>query len=650
MTDYTELLGDDGPLAQHVPGFSPRREQQRMATAVAAAIDNQDQLIVEAGTGTGKTFAYLMPVLHSGQRVIISTGTRHLQDQLFNHDLPKVREALQVPVKTALLKGRSNYLCHHRLALATDEGRLPARQLHELERVRAWSARTRSGDIAGLGEVPEHSPVWPRVTSTADNCLGQECDYFRDCFVVKARRAAMEADVVVINHHLLFADMALKEEGFGELLPGVDAVIIDEAHQLPEVASLFFGTSVSSHQLLDLGRDIQLEHVREAGDMAELPEAAQRLEHIVRQLRLALGGQDRRAAWEAVEDNADVTASLAELAAGLEQLVDWLQVASERGKGLESCWQRARVLQERLLQFQQESAVDSIQWFETRRRSFRLNQTPLDVAPAFSRALEVLPATWVFTSATLAVGSSFEHYAARLGLDAAQTLQLDSPFDYNRNALLYLPQNMPEPNAREYTRTVVERAREVLAASAGRAFLLFTSHAALREAASLLEDDFNYPLLVQGSKPRNELLEEFRQLGNAVLLGTSSFWEGVDVRGEALSCVIIDKLPFASPGDPVLQARIDAMRTQGRNPFMEYQLPQAVIALKQGVGRLIRDVDDRGVLVICDPRLQSRSYGRVFLGSLPDMPVIREAGPMHDFFIGDGYSVADVSSREQGIR
>lgn len=650
MTDYTELLGDDGPLAQHVPGFSPRQEQQQMATAVAAAIDNQDKLIVEAGTGTGKTFAYLMPVLYSGQRVIISTGTRHLQDQLFNNDLPKVREALQVPVKTALLKGRSNYLCHHRLALATDEGRLPAKQLHELERVRAWSARTRSGDIAGLGEVSEHSPVWPRVTSTADNCLGQECDYFRDCFVVRARRAAMEADVVVINHHLLFADMALKEEGFGELLPGVDAVIIDEAHQLPEVASLFFGTSVSSHQLLDLGRDIQLEHVREAGDMTELPEAAQRLEHIVRQLRLALGGQDRRAAWEAVEGNADVTASLAELAAGLEQLVDWLQVASERGKGLESCWQRARVLQERLLQFQQESAVDSIQWFETRRRSFRLNQTPLDVAPAFSRALEVLPATWVFTSATLAVGSSFEHYAARLGLDAAQTLQLDSPFDYSRNALLYLPQHMPEPNAREYTRTVVERAREVLAASAGRAFLLFTSHAALREAASLLEDDFDYPLLVQGSKPRNELLEEFRQLGNAVLLGTSSFWEGVDVRGEALSCVIIDKLPFASPGDPVLQARIDAMRTQGRNPFMEYQLPQAVIALKQGVGRLIRDVDDRGVLVICDPRLQSRSYGRVFLGSLPDMPVIREAGPLHDFFSGDGYSVADVSSREQVTR
>jgi ATP-dependent DNA helicase DinG len=639
MTDYHALLGEGGPLARHVPGFSPRAEQQEMATAVADAIAAQEKLIVEAGTGTGKTFAYLMPVLHSGRRVIISTGTRHLQDQLFNHDLPRVRDALQVPVNTALLKGRSNYLCHHRLALATgDAGRLPPR--HELECIRAWSTRTDSGDIAGLGEVPEHSPVWPRVTSTQENCLGQECEYFRDCFVVRARRAAMDADVVVINHHLLFADMALREEGFGELLPGVDMVIIDEAHQLPEVASLFFGTSISSHQLLELARDVQVEHSREAGDMSELPEAALRFEAVVRRLRLALGGQDRRAAWETVERNREASKSLAELGGMLAQLVDWLQLAAERGKGLENCWQRSRVMQERLAGFGQETAFASIQWFETHRRSFRLNQTPLDVAPAFSRSLELLPDAWVFTSATLAVGSGFDHYASRLGLEQARTLKLDSPFDYRRNALLYLPQDMPDPNEAGYTRSVVERARAVLEASAGRAFLLFTSHAALQEAAEQLGEGLDYPLLVQVTRPRNELLEEFRRLGNAVLLGTSSFWEGVDVRGDALSCVIIDRLPFASPGDPVLQARIDALRQQGRNPFMEYQLPQAVIALKQGVGRLIRDVDDRGVLVICDPRLQQRSYGRIFLASLPGMPVTREVNAVYDFFAADEPALA----------
>ena len=641
MTDFRELLGEGGPLARHVPGFSPRAEQQAMAAAVADEIEAQHRLIVEAGTGTGKTFAYLMPVLHSGRRVIISTGTRHLQDQLYNHDLPRVREALGVAVKTALLKGRSNYLCQHRLSLAAaDAGRLPAQQQHDLACIRAWSAGTATGDIAGLGEVPEHSPVWPRVTSTQDNCLGQECEYFRECFVVRARRSAMEADVVVINHHLLFADMALREEGFGELLPGVDVVIIDEAHQLPGVASLFFGTSLSSHQLLELARDVQLEHTREAGDMSELPDAALRLEALVRRLRLALGTQDRRAAWETVEGAREVGESLSGLGETVTQLVEWLQDAAQRGKGLESCWQRSRVLQERLAAFLQESTPASIQWFETHRRSFRLNQTPLDVAPAFSRALELLPDSWVFTSATLAVGSGFGHFAARLGLEEAETLKLDSPFDYQRNALLYLPQDMPDPNESGYIHRVVGHAREVLEASAGRAFLLFTSHASLQQAAGLLAGEISYPVLVQGSRPRNELLEEFRRLGNAVLLGTSSFWEGVDVRGDALSCVIIDKLPFASPGDPVLQARIDALRQQGRNPFMEYQLPQAVIALKQGVGRLIRDVDDRGVLVICDPRLQRRAYGRIFLASLPDMPVTREVDAVYDFFAADAPGLA----------
>ena len=635
MPELSELLGESGPLADNLQGFSPRHEQQQMAEATAAAITARQALIVEAGTGTGKTFAYLMPALLSGKKIIISTGTRHLQDQLFGKDLPLVRDALQVPVHTALLKGRSNYLCWHRLQTAASDGRsLTGRQAHELESVRAWSAQTGSGDIAELGQVSEDSIVWPRVTSTVENCLGQECEYFQDCFVVRARRKAMEADIVVINHHLLFADMVLKEEGFGELLPGADAFIIDEAHQLPEVASIFFGTTLSSHQLRDLARDVRLEHLREAGDMQDLPDAAERLEVIIHQLRLALGHTDRRAAWSAVAADKGLQAVLHDLSGCLQQLLAWLELAAERGKGLDACRQRAALLKARLELLMGHASGEYIHWFETFRTSFRLNLTPLNVAPAFRNCIDSLPSAWIFTSATLAVGESFTHFAGQLGLEHAQMLKLDSPFDYRNNALLYLPKGMPEPNDGRFTEAVVACARDVLQASAGRAFLLFTSHAALQAAAAQLQDSLEYPLLVQGTAPRRELLERFRELGNAVLLGTSSFWEGVDVRGAALSCVIIDKLPFASPGDPVLQARIEALRKQGANPFMEYQLPRAVINLKQGVGRLIRGRQDRGVLVLCDPRLRSKAYGKIFLKSLPEMSRTDSMDAVHAFFTG----------------
>jgi ATP-dependent DNA helicase DinG len=632
-SEITELLGATGPLAELLPGFAPRVEQQRMAEATAAAIAGRGKLIVEAGTGTGKTFAYLMPALRSGLKIIISTGTRHLQDQLYGKDLPVIREALKAPLRMALLKGRTNYLCLHRLETAAEDGRqFTGRHRHDLEEVRAWAGRSRHGDIAELGLLTEDSPVWPRVTSTTENCLGQECEYFQECFVTRARRNALEADVVVINHHLLFADMVLREEGFGELLPGADAFIIDEAHQLPEVASIFFGTTLSSHQLRDLARDVRLEQLREAGDVRELPEAAERLTGTVQRLRLALGQQDRRAAWSELNNNKEIQLVLEEMQESLKTLHEWLQAIADRGKGLESCSQRATLLKDRLALLMEHESGDYIHWFETFNTSFRLNLTPLNVAPVFRNCIDNLSSAWVFTSATLAVGDSFEHFSAQLGLDDAQTLQLDSPFDYRNNALLYLPEDMPEPNERHYTDAVVEVAREVLSASGGRAFLLFTSHSALRAAARLLEQGFDYPLLVQGSAPRSELLEQFRALGNAVLLGTSSFWEGVDVRGEALSCVIIDKLPFGSPGDPVLQARIEALRKQGVNPFMAYQLPTAVITLKQGVGRLIRDHTDRGVLVLCDPRLRSKSYGRIFLDSLPDIPRTQDADDVREFF------------------
>jgi ATP-dependent DNA helicase DinG len=630
----TGLLGSDGPLAASLPGFSPRLEQQQMAEAVAAAIAGREHLVVEAGTGTGKTFAYLLPALQSRLKVIISTGTRHLQDQLYGKDLPVIRAAFNLPARVALLKGRANYLCWHRLETAAGDARkLNRGQLQELEQVRAWSGRTQGGDIAELGAVAEDSSIWPRVTSTVENCLGQECEHFQACFVVKARRAALEADVVVINHHLLFADMVLREEGFGELLPGADACIIDEAHQLPEVASLFFGTTLSSHQLRDLARDVRTEHLREAGDMQDLPAAAEQLEQLVPRLRLALGRAERRAPWSAVAQSGELQELLQQLATELQQLAEWLEYAAERGKGLDSCRQRARLLLQRLETLQDHAAGEYIHWFETQRTAFRLNLTPLDIAPAFSACLQGLANAWIFTSATLAIGNNdFSHFTGQLGLEDARLLQLESPFDYRNNALLYLPDDMPDPNQPAYVDAVVGCARDVLAASRGRAFLLFTSHAALQAAAAQLRDTLSWPLLVQGEAPRRELLARFRELGNAVLLGTSSFWEGVDVRGEALSCVIIDKLPFGSPGDPVLQARIEALRNQGGNPFMQHQLPAAVITLKQGIGRLIRDCADRGVLVVCDPRLRTRSYGRIFLNSLPAMPRTRSLDAVQDFF------------------
>ncbi len=605
-----------------------------MAQAVAAVLQDGGTLVVEAGTGTGKTYAYLVPALLAGLRVIISTGPRHLQDQLFQRDLPVVRQALEIPVRVALLKGRGNYLCHYRWQATEDSGRLGSReQVAELSRISAWARRTRHGDIAEVSEVPEASMIWPRVTSTVDNCLGQQCPYLNDCFLAKARREALAADVLIINHHLFCADMAMKETGFAELLPGAEAIILDEAHQLPEVASQFFGKSLSSRQLLELARDTVVEQSREARDFAALRQRANRLDPAVAALREALGAAERRAPWREVAGQPAVRESLDALGDALAGLRQALQEAAQRGKGLESCCRRGEDLAQRLaLLTGAENAQESVRWFETRGSGFTLSLTPLDIAPAFRGRMEDKPGTWIFTSATLAVGQTFEHFAGRLGLPDCDRLRLDSPFDFARNTLLYQPPGLPDPASPDYTVALVEASLPVLAASRGRAFLLFTSYRALREAKSLLEGRLDYPLLVQGERPKGALLRQFRELGNAVLLGTASFWEGVDVRGEALSCVIIDRLPFAAPGDPVLQARIESLRQHGQDPFRQYQLPQAVIALKQGAGRLIRDVSDRGVLVLGDPRVSTKSYGRIFLDSLPPMPRTRDLRQVQGFF------------------
>ncbi|MEE8379069.1 MAG: ATP-dependent DNA helicase [Gammaproteobacteria bacterium] len=646
MQSISELLGTNGPLAKHISGFASRSQQQAMAETVAETLEKDGLLIAEAGTGTGKTFAYLVPALLCGKKVMISTGTKNLQDQLFHRDLPTVRKALGVSTSIALLKGRANYLCHHRLEMLEGRRMRPEQQDH-LARIRSWTGRTRSGDTAELGEIPEDSSIWPMVTSTTDNCLGSECPAYSECFVMNARKEAQAADVLVVNHHLFFADMALRDEGFGEILPGVNAFIFDEAHQLPEVASVFFGLNLGGRQIIDLGRDTLVELHNEAPDQDLAQACVTKLEKSVRDFRLALGTDTRRGPWAKVAESRVLVDAADDLLATLIRLEEVLEPLAERGKGLERCWRRCLELQKRFGQFVDGSEQNYIQWFETHSRSFVLHMTPLDIHETFRAYVDKHRSAWIFTSATLAVGDSFKHFSRNLGIDDASGELWDSPFDFSKQALLYVPTHMPQPNTAEYTGAVVEAAMPVIEASGGRTFFLLTSHRALREVAERLEGEIEYPLLVQGTLPRAELLERFRELGNAVLVGTSSFWEGVDVRGEALSCVIIDKLPFSSPGDPVLQARLDAMREQGLNPFFDHQVPQAVITLKQGVGRLIRDGADRGVLMICDPRLFGKSYGRVFRNSLPPMPITRDVADAQAFFEHENESTGVAPEAEE---
>ncbi|HEY2346958.1 MAG TPA: ATP-dependent DNA helicase [Xanthomonadaceae bacterium] len=626
-----EALVEAGPLAQRLPGYTPRVAQLHLAEAIAQAFESRDYLIAEAGTGTGKTYAYLVPALLSGQRVIVSTGTRALQDQLYHRDLPRVREALGAGLRSALLKGRANYLCLYRMNQSRGDAKFASREVvAQFQRVLAWSTRTRRGDLAELADMPEDSTLWPQITSTAENCLGSECPFWSECFVVKARAEAQAADLVVVNHHLLLADLAIKQEGFGEILPGANAFVLDEAHQLPELAAQFFGEAVGARHLNDLARDAIAECKDVAGALASVQQPARGLEHALRVLRLALdplparGTQSRvLAAREACEALDALDHSMAELAGALAGL-------QEASPGFAAAHERAQRQRDRLARWH-DGDDDEVRWYETTPRGFVLQRTPLDVSAPLRQFRETSQAAWVFTSATLAVDASFDHIAHRLGLIEPTTLLQPSPFDWQQQALCYLPRGLPEPSQRDYVRAMLDALRPVLQASNGRAFLLFTSHRALRDAADLLAND-PWPLFVQGTAPRHVLLDRFRASGNGVLLGAASFWEGVDVPGDALSVVAIDRLPFAAPDDPVLEARLDAVRRGGGNPFRDEQLPTAVISLKQGAGRLIRSFSDRGLLVLCDPRLLSKSYGRIFLDSLPPLPRTREFAAVQAFF------------------
>jgi len=634
LSKSADLLSETGVFADTLDGFTSRSGQQALSAAIENVITKKQVLIAEAGTGIGKTFAYLVPAIISNQKVIISTGTRHLQDQLFHTDIPLVKKALKVDLPCSLLKGRANYLCKYRLDIAHQQAYLNRETQDHLARIRQWSKSTEFGDLAEMSEISEDARVWPIVTSTSDNCLGSECADWSDCFVVKARRDAQEADIVVVNHHLLLADMAIKEEGFGELLPAADTFIIDEAHQLPEVASRFFGKGCSSRQINNLINDCIAEQVKDAPEISEIRDTCDELKTSMAQFRLALGVDNQRDGWAKIKYKPALQKARENLLNIFQDLTDILQDVADRGKGLELCAVRCLELYQSFKIYGEESTdeLTSIYWYETFSKGFVLHSTPVDIAALFKQQRDALPGSWIFTSATLEVGHDFDHFAKRLGLDKYEKGNWNSPFDYQQQSLLFLPDNLPEPSSSDYTEKLIQQAIPVLEASKGRAFLLFTSYRALNEAARLLQRKVDYPILIQGSLPKHQLLEKFRELGNAILLGTSSFWEGVDVRGEALSCVIIDKLPFASPGDPVMQARLEGIRKQGGNPFMDYQLPQAVIALKQGAGRLIRDMKDYGVLMIGDNRLKTKGYGKTFIESLPDMPQSKRLEDVQAFY------------------
>lgn len=627
MQDIHEILGSDGPLARHLEGFTPRRAQLRMAEAVASALARREHLVVEAGTGTGKTFAYLVPALLGGQRVLISTGTRTLQDQLFTKDVPLVASALGAPAKIALLKGRSNYLCIYRMKSQVAQGVLAGIPLRDpmLARIQAWSNTTSQGDLSEIAGLTDAHSVWPLVTSTRDNCLGQRCSDYAQCHVVAARREAQEADIVIVNHHLLLADLALKEDGFGDLLGSADAIILDEAHQLPDLATQFFGVQASSRQVEHVLTDGRAVLLRAGGSLAEIGAATREVEVALGAVLASLPRAAARLRWE--ECTTDLESLVLAVVAALRIFTTALERAS-REPAVELAAKRATDLAHALERIALCGDDLGARTMEANGHSFILGLLPFDIAARFDGLLRARPAAWIFTSATLSIGEDFAHFVTRLGLHSATQLHIPSPFDFENQALLYLPKKMPDPTEPGYIEALIETALPLLDASAGGAFLLFTSHRALAQAATLLRAHWDgaieLRLLVQGESPREQLLREFREHGNAVLLGTASFWEGVDVKGAALRLVIIEKLPFASPEDPLVKARIDFLRRRGENPFRDYQLPEAVLALKQGVGRLIRSEEDRGMIVIFDPRLMSKGYGRMFRASLPPMPITQE--------------------------
>ncbi|MBD1388605.1 ATP-dependent DNA helicase [Neiella sp. HB171785] len=622
----SSCFGDKGALAKAIPQFKPRQAQLDMALAVEKAMKQKTNLVVEAGTGTGKTFAYLIPALLNKGKTIVSTGTKALQEQLFHRDLPTVIKALGCGRPVALLKGRANYLCRYRMDLHLKQAdKLLEKDLQaDLVIVKRWSNRTDTGDIGELTELGEDSRIYPYVTSSQDNCLGRDCPDYEDCYLLKARKKAQEAELVVINHHLFFADMAIKDTGFGELLPQADSFIFDEAHQLPDIATMYFGTSLSTRQIVDLSKDVEAAYRSEAADQAQLGKAAARLSQAGQDLRLCFGRDPSKGNWREQLQQANVQQAVKRLSDDLSFLFDVLKLALGRGKLIDQCWERCSQYINQLKAICQIDELGNSYWFETTPRHLIMHLTPLDIANRFADFMAQQHASWVFTSATLRVGDGFSHFSSQMGIQRTAELSLPSPFNYQQQSLLFVPASLPEPVAGQPSAgQFIDTILPLIEASQGGVFVLFTSHRMMQQVAAEIGEHLTRQILVQGKSSKRILLDQFVAAGDAVLLATGSFWEGVDVRGDALSCVIIDKLPFGAPDDPLLSARIEDCRRSGGDPFSAIQIPKAVITLKQGAGRLIRSVTDQGLLAICDSRLASRAYGKTFLQSLPDMPRTR---------------------------
>ena len=637
ISNVSKAFATDGALAKAITGFSPRQAQTDMALDVAHAIDKESSLIVEAGTGTGKTFAYLIPAFlalnpKNSKKIVVSTGTKNLQEQLFHKDIPLIKKALASNAQVALLKGRANYLCNYRLAQYQDSrGQLDAQMLQDLVKVKTWANGTQSGDIGEIVNVNEDSSIFPLVTSTLDNCLARDCPDYEACYLVRARQKASDADIIVVNHHLFFADMALKDTGFGELIPKAQVMIFDEAHQIGDIASEYFGEAFSSKQLVDLCSDVLQVHRSSLTDVKQLGLAAEKLQKTCQEFRLLFSYDPERGNWREKYKQVQFQQKFVNLKIDLDFLYQVIKLCVSRNEAIDNCFDRAVNL---LAQYDVMANIEGYGmsfWYETTPRSVVLHQTPLTVSDKFSAVVKESGAGWIFTSATLAVDNSFDHFAQHLGLQSAKQLMLDSPFDYQAQSQLVVPRYLPQANDKNRALKLAELAELLIKASKGACFMLFTSYRVMHQVAEALAESIDNPLLVQGKMAKRKLLEQFVEQDDAVLLATASFWEGVDVRGDKLTCVIIDKLPFASPDDPLLQARCEDVRRQGGEPFSKIQLPQAVIALKQGVGRLIRDVSDRGVLVICDDRLVNKPYGATFLKSLPDMKRSRDIHKAAEF-------------------
>jgi ATP-dependent DNA helicase DinG len=643
-TAVAGVFADAGPLARTLPEYEARPAQLLMAAAVADTLEHGGVLLAEAGTGTGKTLAYLVPAILSRQRVLVSTGTKNLQEQIFFKDLPVLRESLSVPFSATYMKGRGNYLCRHRYDSFRESGLIRSfEEVGHLRTLDEWLTHTETGDRAEVEDLPEDLAFWPEIAATSENCIGGECPRYNDCFVVRMRQRAAEADLVIVNHHLLCADAAVRESTFGEVIPNCRFAIVDEAHQLEDVATQYFGLSLSNYRIDDFARDVmRAVGARLVPDRDRAAQLAGDVDHIrdhsriffaaVQMLRYELGGgSDAR-----VRVTGDQLAPLSDAGAALINALEAIEADVALTKDLPedviALGRRAAELRDDLRFLLRADDPKYVYFLETRGRGLFLRAAPIDVSDIVRKLLIDRMQATVLTSATLTVDGSFDYVRARLGIAEAQEIKLDSEFDYARQAILYLPRRMPDPRSPQFVQSAAREVVEILKRTAGRAFVLFTSYANLRDVHRLASAELEYPIFVQGSAPRSALLRDFKTTPHAVLLATSSFWQGVDVVGEALSCVIIDKLPFASPGDPITAARIESIAAQGGSPFGDYQVPLAILALKQGLGRLLRHRQDRGVLAVLDPRLRTMGYGRRFLGSLPPAPVTQDLDAIVRFF------------------